>query len=49
MIEILLWVVGVYLVIGAVVAWILSETPYSGNGWLIIILLWPVFVWAFLS
>lgn len=46
--TIIVWAVVAYLVIGALVAVVLSQTPYSDAGWLRIALLWPLFVYAFL-
>lgn len=48
--NVLLWTavaVGTYLAIGVVVTVVLlSQTPYSDNGWLWLVLLWPLFVYA---
>lgn len=37
---------GAYFAIGALIATILMQTPYSENGWLQIMLLWPLYVLA---
>ncbi len=42
--EIVLWCIGGYLAIGVLMTMLLSQTPYSDNGWIITTLLWPLFV-----
>lgn len=37
---------GIYVVIGIAVATIFMQTPYAENGWLIIFLLWPLFLFG---
>lgn len=37
-----------YLTIGILVTWMLSQTPYSDNGWIETALLWPVYLFVFL-
>ena len=43
---IVLWCVGIYLALGAATTWLLSQTPYADNGWIVTTLLWPLFLWA---
>jgi len=47
--RIFLWSLAGYLAIGIFVTWLLSQTPYSDNGWLWMTLLWPLFVWSILT
>ncbi len=47
--TIFLWSLAGYLAIGIFVTWLLSQTPYSDNGWLWMTLLWPLFVWSILT
>ena len=46
--EIAIWCLGIYLVIGVLVTFVLSQTPYADNAWWLTTLLWPLFVWAFI-
>lgn len=48
MIEIILWCLGAYVLIGIGVTVLLSQTPYSYNGWVQTTLLWPLFLYALL-
>lgn len=44
--QIFLWCVAAYIALGIVTVYIASQTPYSENGWLTIIALWPLFIWG---
>jgi len=35
-----------YILIGGLFAWVLSQTPYSDNGFLINLIFWPLYAWA---
>jgi len=47
--AILLWCMAGYLFIGFLVSLLLMQTPYSDNGILLIIALWPLFVIGLLT
>jgi hypothetical protein len=38
----------VYVIVGALFAGMLNQTPYSDNGWLVNGLFWPLYLWAIL-
>lgn len=40
----LLLAMAIYLVLGVISATIFMQTPYAVNGWLVLLLLWPLFV-----
>ena len=47
--ELWAWIliaIGIYLAIGIAVAFVFMQTPYAENGFLIIMALWPLFVFA---
>lgn len=46
--TIFLWCVAAYVALGIGTAMLLSQTPYSDNGWLVIIALWPLFLFGLL-
>ena len=39
----------VYLALGIGTTVLLSQSPYSDNGWIKLTLLWPVYLWALMS
>lgn len=47
MLSVILWIVGSYVGIGALLTYFLfSQTPHSDVGWLWLVLLWPLFIAA---
>lgn len=44
MLEIALWVLGIYLALGVATVFLLSVTPYSANPLWTKVLLWPLFI-----
>lgn len=43
------YILAAYIICGILVAMFLMQTPYADNGWLNILLLWPLYVYAFFS
>ncbi len=49
--TIALWCIAAYLTIGAVVCWLMVGTTRGeqGNGWGLVVLLWPIVLYAALT
>ena len=43
--NIFLWCLAGYLVLGIGMTVLLEQTTYRDNGWIVTTLLWPLFIW----
>lgn len=47
--SIFLWVVGHYLMLGALSSFYLYQTKWRDNGWIIFTLFWPLYLHALIT